>query len=326
MEDESKPALSRRALLASAGGVAGAAALGAVAPVAEAAEPVPGPNDPSQGFGTAATSGYPPLIVVPGIHYTTYGQFAFQPTVISNGKTVSGYGAYCNVANGYMVASVELEAGAQLTELTVGVCNSSGSSVNFAFESYPIAAGGGGAIVGTVSTPTGGATTVQVNATSLSSTISSNNTYDLAMFTFASGTVRVFSARIGYIPLGYGFVPVTPTRVYDSRAGNPPLGVTKGQLSNGTRVINMLNGLSLPVTPKGVLTNLTVVNTSASGFISLFKNGITWPGTSSINWFTANEVVANTAYTDVDASGQAIAKVPANSSTDFFIDVVGYYA
>ncbi len=203
--------------------------------------------------------------------------------------------------------------------------NSSGSSVDLVLESFPIAGGGGGPIA-TVSTPTGAANTVQVFSSALSSTINSNNTYDLAIFTLAAGTVRVYSARLGYIPNGYGFTPVTPTRVYDSRAGNPPLGVTKGQLSNGTRVISMLNGVSVPVQPKGVLTNLTVVNTSASGFISLYKNGTSWPGTSSINWFTANEVVANTAYTDVDGAGNAIAKVPANSSTDFFIDVVGYYA
>ena len=47
---------------------------------------------------------------------------------------------------------------------------------------------------------------------------------------------------------------------------------------------------------------------------------------ADILWFAANEIVANTTYTGVDATGRAIAKVPANASTDFFIDVVGYYA
>jgi len=248
-----------------------------------------------------------------------------MPNVFANGRTVSSSGSYCNVNNGYLIVPIELESGTQITDLTVGVTNSSGSAVDLIMESYPIASGSS-SIVGSVSTPTGAAGAVQVNASSVNLTYSSSNAYDLAIFTLSSGAVRAYSARIGYIPLGFGFVPITPTRVYDSRAGNPPLGVTKGPLSNGTRVINMLNGLALPLSPKGVLTNVTVVNTSASGFISLFKNGTSWPGTSSINWFTANEIVANTAYTDVDPVGQAIAKVPANSSTDFFIDVVGYYA
>ena len=106
------------------------------------------------------------------------------------------------------------------------------------------------------------------------------------------------------------------------------MGVTKGPLSNGTRVINLLDGVSLltAAKPKGLLVNLAVVNTSASGFLSLYENGQPDPQTSSINWFTANEIVANTTYTAVDATGRAIAKVPANASTDFFIDVVGYYA
>ena len=326
MDDETRPALSRRALLASAGGVAGAAAFGAVAPMAQAAEPLPGPNDPTQGpGGSAASAGLPPLIVIPGIHYVTYSQFAFMPNVFANGRTVSSSGSYCNVNNGYLIVPIELESGTQITDLTVGVCNSSGSAVDLIMESYPIASGSG-SIVGSVSTPTGAAGAVQVNASSVNLTYSSSNVYDLAIFTLSNGSVRAYSARIGYIPLGFGFVPITPTRVYDSRAGNPPLGVTKGPLSNGTRVINMLNGLALPLSPKGVLANVTVVNTSASGFISLYKNGTAWPGTSSINWFAANEIVANTAYTDVDPVGQAIAKVPANASTDFFIDVVGYYA
>ena len=134
--------------------------------------------------------------------------------------------------------------------------------------------------------------------------------------------------RLGYIPFGFGYTPIAPKRVYDSRAGNPPLGVTKGPLSNGTRVINLLNGVTLPagVKPKGLLVNLAVVNTSASGFLSLYENGQPDPQTSSINWFTANEIVANTTYSAVDATGSAIAKVPANASTDFFIDVVGFYA
>ncbi|MFN8038414.1 MAG: hypothetical protein U0Q07_04295 [Acidimicrobiales bacterium] len=237
---------------------------------------------------------------------------------------MSTAGSYTTAANGFLIAPVDLEAGVQVVELAAAVCNSAAASIALLLESHSLVATGG-ATIASVLTPVGAAATIQANAVGASYTISSGESYDLVIFTQTSGAVRVYSARIGYVPRGYGFVPVTPTRVYDSRAGNPPLGVTKGPLSNGTRVINVLNGLSLPVTPKGVLTNTTVVNTSASGFISLFKNGITWPGTSSINWFTANEIVANTAYTDVDTSGNAVAKVPANSSTDFFIDVVGYY-
>ncbi|MEZ5143237.1 MAG: hypothetical protein R2726_12070 [Acidimicrobiales bacterium] len=327
MDEHDKAPVSRRALIAGAGGVAGAVALGGVAATsAAAATPPIGPGDPTTGAGGSAQAvGYPPLVVTPGIHYRTWGLFAFRPNQSANGLTVTPSGAYCPSSGGYLVAPVDLEANSLLTDLTVGVTNSSGGNATFYLESFPIA-GGASTAVGTIDIPSGAVATIQVGSTVLSHTVNANTTYDAAIYTPTSGSIRVFSMRLGYVPFGYGFTPITPTRVYDSRAGNPPLGVTKGQLSNGTRVVNMLNGLMLPVTPKGVLCNLTVVNTSASGFISLYKNGSAWPGTSSINWFAANEIVANTAYTDVDASGQAIAKVPANSSTDFFIDAVGYYA
>jgi hypothetical protein len=321
-EHEQAP-LSRRALIAGAGGAAGVAAFGGLsASSAGAAEPPIGPNDPTQDpGGRAQASGFPPLAVVPGTHYRTWSQFAFQPPTSGNGRDVSGSGSFCT-SGGYLVAAVDLEANSLLTELTVGVTNTSGSTAFFSLDSYPLD-GGSNTEIGVVYVPSGDPS-IQMLSTALNHRTIASWTYLGSALTDV--TIRVYSMRLGYIPFGYGFTPITPVRVYDSRPGNPPLAVAKGPLSNGTRTINLLTGLTLPVTPQGVLTVLTVVNTSASGFLALWRAGIGWPGTSSINWFTANEIVANAAYTDLDAAGNALVKVPANASTDFFVDVVGYYA
>src|SRR5690606_5733666 len=123
------------------------------------------------------------------------------------------------------------------------------------------------------------------------------NAYDAGMYTYTDASVRIWSVRIGYVPAEQGFQAITPRRVYDSRAGNPPLDVAKGQLANGTRTINCLKGMMVVGSPlRGVLANVTVVNSSASGFLALYRNGIAFPGTSSLNWFVANEIVANTIY------------------------------
>jgi hypothetical protein len=325
MAEHERSAVSRRALIAGAGGVAGAVALGGVVPSAAAAPEAIGRGETSLGLGAAPGSGLPPLSVGLGVHYTTYSQYAFHPSFSAVGRKVSPAGAFTDTADGVLFAPVELEAGVQVVELAAGVCN---SSLGFAFVdlSYRPLGSGPETVVGFVGTPPGGVGVVQLNEIAVSHEVSPENVYSLGIFSTSSGSVRVFSARIGYIPRGFGFTPVTPTRVYDSRPGNPPLGVTKGQLSNGTRVIDMLNGVWLPVTPKGVLTTTTVVNTSPTGFLSLYQNGIAWPGTSSVNWFTAGQIAATTAYTDVDSAGKAVAKVPASSSTDFFVDLVGYYA
>ena len=120
----------------------------------------------------------------------------------------------------------------------------------------------------------------------------------------------------------------TPVRIYDSRPGEVPLNSTKGPITgNTTRVIDMKNNSSgVPAGAAGVLCTLTLVNTSANGgFLSLFRNGAPTPATSSVNWTSANQVVGTTTVTAVDVTAQAKVFCPPNSSTNFFIDVIGFY-
>ncbi len=316
--------VSRRTVLAGAGGLAGTIALGA--PRAAFAAPPPlGPDDPALVRAALATqAGFPPLAVVPGLRYRCWTGSDATPYTWSDGRYITTTGAYCSTG-GQLRIALGLEAGITIFETTFAVVNSSGSDAVGVVDRQGI----DGSIPEQVTSPiipTGGAGTVQTASAFLSRKVAATDLYSAGIYT--SSTVRLYGFRLGYLPAAYGYVPIAPKRVYDSRAGNPPLGVTKGQLTNTTRVINLLNGVTLPagVTPVGLLVNLAVVNTTPSGFLSLYQNGIPDPGTSSINWFTANEIVANTTYTGIDTNGNAIAKVPANASTDFFIDVVGYYA
>ena len=319
------PAVSRRALLAGAGGVAGALALGGMTEAAGASPPPLGPDDPSLVQARlAAQQGLPPLGAIPGIHYRCWSMYDTVPLAFASGRTVTSTGAY-TTAGGQLRISLGLEAGITITETTHAVANSSGSDAVGVVDRQGL----DGSIPEQVTTnvvPTGGASTIQVVSAFLNRVVGESEFWSAGIDT--SSSVRWYAFRLGFVPFGFGYTPIAPKRVYDSRAGNPPLGVTKGPLSNGTRVVNLLNGVVLPagVKPKGLLVNLAVVNTSASGFLSLYENGKPDPQTSSINWFVANEIVANTTYTAVDATGNAVAKVPANASTDFFIDVVGYYA
>ncbi|MEZ5141549.1 MAG: hypothetical protein R2726_03385 [Acidimicrobiales bacterium] len=312
--------ISRRAVLAGAGGAAGAVALVGVPEIARAESG----GHATSGPAPEPASGYPPLAQTPGLEYLTVSDYAFLADSPSWDKTTTSTGAYTSAANGTLSAPILIPPASLVAELTASVTNTSGSSARVWIEEVKLA-GPPHTNIGYVDVPTGGSDP-QVVTASVGQLTSADRGYDIWLQTPTTGTIRILGARLGIFPPGYGFKPVAPIRVYDSRAGNPPNNVVKGQLSNGTRVINMFNGfVGLPPNVQGVLTNLTVVNTSASGFISLYKNGITWPGTSSINWFVAGEIVANTAYTDVDQYGQAVAKVPANASTDFFIDVVGYF-
>jgi hypothetical protein len=119
----------------------------------------------------------------------------------------------------------------------------------------------------------------------------------------------------------------TPVRVYDSRPNNPPTDVVKGPLANATsRTIDAThNGSVVPAGAIAVLANVTVVNTSVAGFLALYRNGIAYPGTSTVHWSSTGQVVANLAVSALDASARLAAYVPAGSSADFLLDVIGYW-
>ena len=331
MADNGADGLTRRALLAGAGGATAALAAGAVtagpAGATEAPVPALGPGDPVAGRGARARSaGLPPLAVTPGLHHRVWGQYDVQPNYSFLGKVVSATGAFCTAADGFLVVGLGLEADLVLTEVTFAADNSSGAAANGILEYNSLDGTQLGVNIATVPVASGPADTIAFGTAAISHRTTSTSFYDASLFTKADGSVRIWGMRLSYVPNGYGLTPITPTRVYDSRPGNPPLGVQKGPLAGGTRDLDLLAGLSLPVVPRGLLVSVGVVSTSPSGFLSLFEAGTTWPGTSSVNWFVSGETAATAAYTDVDATGTATALVPANSSTDFFIDVVGYYA
>ena len=117
-----------------------------------------------------------------------------------------------------------------------------------------------------------------------------------------------------------------PRRVYDSRPGADPAGVgPKTPLTNGTeRVIDTTFGGAVPAAgATSVLVNLTATFTDAGGFLSAFKNGTAWPGTSTLNWDHANTNVGNLAMVPVDASSRF--KVRCAGRCDMVVDVLGWF-
>jgi len=130
-----------------------------------------------------------------------------------------------------------------------------------------------------------------------------------------------------WVKMSGGFVPLaTPKRVYDSRAANPIPGQGPKTPLNGLRQgIDLTYGASgVPTNITGALVNLVVANTANAnpGYAAIFRNGPN-PGTSSINWTGANQTLAVTTFTNVDALSRVALYSPVN--TDIVIDVLGYY-
>ena len=113
--------------------------------------------------------------------------------------------------------------------------------------------------------------------------------------------------------------------VYDSRPALAPTTVgPKAPLTAGTaRTVDMTaNSSGVPATARAVLINLTGVPSSPAGFLSAYRAGIAFPGTSTLNWSAAGNPVANAA---VVALGGGRINLVANAATDVVVDAIGYY-
>jgi hypothetical protein len=115
-------------------------------------------------------------------------------------------------------------------------------------------------------------------------------------------------------------------RVYDSRPGTqPPVGTKARFADHETRVIDAkTNGAIIPGASAALL-NVVAVETSPVGFFSFWRNGIAWPGTSSINWSQPNTIIANSVVVKLDANGLFQARVEGPNGAHLVVDVVGFY-
>ncbi|MFN8038641.1 MAG: hypothetical protein U0Q07_05455 [Acidimicrobiales bacterium] len=142
-------------------------------------------------------------------------------------------------------------------------------------------------------------------------------------YAVADGTPGTWRKVAGPGTAGALHVLPTTTRVYDSRPFPPNTGV-KGTMTAGqTRAIDCTYAGAVPAGATAVLINITIVSSSPAGFLAAFRNGISWPGNSSVNWDHTGATVANTTVVAVNAGG--ILNLYASNPVDVLIDVIGYY-
>jgi hypothetical protein len=123
---------------------------------------------------------------------------------------------------------------------------------------------------------------------------------------------------------------IDPVRAFDSRwAGgtrlsnglNKVVSVADGHDSNG--VVNSPN--VVPVGATAISYVLTVTKTTGSGYLSATPGGSTSSTSSSINWFGENQDIANGLIVALDANRQIKVFGGGGGSTDYVVDITGYF-
>jgi hypothetical protein len=150
-------------------------------------------------------------------------------------------------------------------------------------------------------------------------------TGNVSIFNAASTAVHVVVDIQGFVTAGTpvspgAVVPISPTRVVDTRIG---LGAPLGAVASGqTRTIQLTGEGSGP--PSGVFMNLTVTETTASGFISAYPASTVRPTISNLN-FDPGTTVPNLAAVGLTSS-QATVFVAAGTygSVQMVADVFAY--
>lgn len=117
------------------------------------------------------------------------------------------------------------------------------------------------------------------------------------------------------------FVPLTPARVFDSRAGRPPLSSAKGRVPAGGSITFTPPGL--PPTATAVVLNVTGVDPDAGTFLTAYPAGTPAPSTSSVN-LPAHTNVPNGVTVKLGPGGAVSVRNDAGT-TDVVVDVSGYY-
>jgi serine protease len=114
------------------------------------------------------------------------------------------------------------------------------------------------------------------------------------------------------------FIPVTPTRVLDTRSVGVHLG------NGGLTVTQPMTGgtAGIPSSASAVVANVTVTDTTAPSYLEIYP-GLTLPLVSDLNW-SAGQTVGNLDIAALSSAG-TISAITASGDADLILDVTGYF-
>ena len=146
------------------------------------------------------------------------------------------------------------------------------------------------------------------------------------------GTAPVPAAFAAGLGAGGEYHPLTPTRIYDTRAPgiNSPVGPIQTSPTGGTADVTILGQGGIPSGAADVLAvavSITVVDPTKEGYLQVYPTGST-PGISSVVNYAAGQTVPNLTVLTIGAGGKITVKLvtPSNGTANVLIDVFGWFS
>lgn len=325
--------INRRALLKGAAGFAGGAGVAALAPVLAGSD-VFAEAGPPPGVGTAVRAAY--LTASPLLTYVSVTGAAFNP---SNSTT-----AYYQHFYGYLyqqtlgsgldnfLAPLPVPHGSVLVEANVGLLNNvPGTQADVWLGSNDVSTTGHQYVAyGFVSSQS---PAIQVlNLSFPPETVQAGEAMYLLWRPGSAGdSHRLYGAAIGYLPAGSVTMLPSPVRLVDTRPGASCQYSGEGMFANGVvRSYGPFTALASNVraSVQGLILNLGVTGYAGAGYASLYPSGVSFPGTSTLNYSAGTYAWANGSIVGVGTGGEAgrISVLVSGASTHVFIDCVGVIA
>jgi hypothetical protein len=146
------------------------------------------------------------------------------------------------------------------------------------------------------------------------------------------GAAGIYGASVEYVLPPAGFIPLAPFRAYDSRW----IGAAGPLAANTSRTVSIKDAhdtntgavTTVDLVPGGaqaVSYNLTITATAGSGFLAITPAGAAGFAASAINWSGPNLDLANGGTVPVSASREVTVWGGFTGSSQFIVDVTGYY-
>ncbi len=145
-----------------------------------------------------------------------------------------------------------------------------------------------------------------------------------------AGTV-VYGAEVTVFSSASEFVLVDPFRVWDSRTPSGtlliPSATAGGRISSGQTRGFTVDGF-ITRGAAGLMLNVTLADTVGAGFLTFYAENPddpTPPPISSINWYAANQIVANLVVTGMAGEADVTIHCGGGGNTHYIIDCLGYF-